>query len=277
LFPKRIFCKSPKSKKDWGTNPINLLAQVARFGFSTKIDLTARCRLILLIGMAGLLTHAWIAHLVLQKLSKKDFISKSENIDDYFFGSVAPDIRYVSNSSRDITHQSLGEKSIFEALKVNNYSAPFMAGYETHLVTDETWSNDNGLLDESIYEHFNIDTNNPVQKFSLYLLVDDYFQGEADRFFPVTAASNIVRANDIAFLVSLGFNQNTIAKYNTYVATYLREPGIDTLNAFNFFPSNFEESALKTIVDQLPAMSDFLKEFKKNAIEQSVLSLERYL
>ena len=39
--------------------------------------------------MAGLLTHEWIAYLVLKKLSKRNFISKYANIDDYFFGAEA--------------------------------------------------------------------------------------------------------------------------------------------------------------------------------------------
>ncbi len=224
--------------------------------------------------MACLFTHAWIAHLVLQKLSKKDFISKSENIDDYFFGSVAPDIRYMSNSSRNITHQPHGEKSIFEALKVSSFSAPFMAGYETHLVTDSVWSDDDGLLGESIYEHFNIDANNPIQKYSLYFLVDDYFQGEAGSLFGWTAASNILRANDISFLVGLGFSKKTIDQYKVLASSYLREPGIDTLS---FVPTSLEESALKAIADHLPPISSFLKEFKKIAIEQSLATLEKYL
>lgn len=227
--------------------------------------------------MPGLLTHTWIAHLVLQELSEKDYISKPENIDDYFFGSVAPDIRYTSNSPRDITHRPNGEKSIFEALKVNSLSLPFMAGYETHLIADDTWSNDNGLLNESIYEHFKIDANNPIQKFSLYFLVDDYFQGEADSFFPLTAASNILRANDTNPLAELGFSPNTINQYKLAAAAYLREPGLDTLNPFNFFPENFEETALKTIADQLLTSSSFLKEFKKAAIEHGIISVEKYL
>ncbi len=229
----------------------------------------------MLIAMAGLLTHAWIAHLVLQKLSKKDFISKSENIDDYFFGSVAPDIRYLSNSSRGITHRPHGEKSIFEALKVNSYSAPFMADYETHLVTDDTWSNDNGLLSESVYKRFNIDANNLVQKLGLYLVVDDYFQGEADWFFPLGVAGNVLRANDTAFLEQLGFGSFTIVRYKSAVATYLREPGVDTLTAF--LPGPIEEFVLKAMVDQIPLLSSFLKEFKKTAINESISALEGYL
>src|SRR3989344_8882497 len=109
--------------------------------------------------MAGLFAHAWIANLVLQKLSKRGFISKPENIDDYFFGSVAPDIRYISGSGRDVTHRPKGENSIFEALKVSSVSMPFMAGYETHLVVDGMWANDNNSMDKSIYEYYGINAN----------------------------------------------------------------------------------------------------------------------
>ena len=96
--------------------------------------------------MAGLFTHVWIANLVLKELSKRDFISRSENIDDYFFGAAAPDIRYINNSPREITHKPKGENSIFEALKVSSTSMPFMVGYETHLIVDGTWANDNGAM-----------------------------------------------------------------------------------------------------------------------------------
>lgn len=139
--------------------------------------------------MAGLFVHVWIANLVLQKLSKKGFISSPENIDDYFFGSVAPDIRYISGSARDVTHRPKGEKSIFEALKVSSVSMPFMAGYETHLVVDGTWSNENKSLAKSIYEYYGVNVNDPIQKFSLYLAVDDYFQGEAEWLFPLKNVS----------------------------------------------------------------------------------------
>jgi len=55
--------------------------------------------------MAGLLTHEWMANLVLTKLSKRDFVSKHENIDDYFFGAIAPDIGYINNTPRETTHK----------------------------------------------------------------------------------------------------------------------------------------------------------------------------
>lgn len=227
--------------------------------------------------MAGLFTHVWIANLVLQKLSLKSFISKPENIDDYFFGAVAPDIRYITGSARDITHKPKGENSIFEAMKVSSLSAPFMAGYETHLIVDQTWSNENGLMKESIYKHYGVDVNGLVQKFSLYLAVDDYFQGETDWLFQVSAVGNILRANDLSVLSWLGFGQNEILMYKSGVALYLREPGIDTFNLLNVPQARLNESAVKEVADLLPGLTSFLKEFKKISVENCVESMEKYL
>ncbi len=227
--------------------------------------------------MAGLFAHVWIANLVLKRLSKKGFISKYENIDDYFFGAIAPDIRYIANSERDVTHRPFGENSIFEAMKVSSTSMPFIAGYETHLIVDSTWANDNGALGRSIYKNYKVNVNNPIEKFSLYLTVDDYFQGEADWLFQFECAGNILRANDISILLKLGFSQNDSLKFKRLAALYLREPGLDTLNAFNLFPGNFDEALLRKVSDMTPALTSFLTEFKNVSMEKCMESLERYI
>ncbi|HZX19623.1 MAG TPA: zinc dependent phospholipase C family protein [archaeon] len=227
--------------------------------------------------MAGLLTHEWIANLVLKKLSKRDFISKHENIDDYFFGAIAPDIRYINNTSRDTTHKPLGKKSIFEALKMSSISMPFIAGYETHLIADSVWANDNHSMSKSIYENYGIDPNNPVQKYALYLLVDDYFQGEADWVFQFQCAGNVLRANDTKILLDLGFNKMDIENYKLFAAGYFREPGIDTFNVFNLFPNNFDENLLGKLAGQKTELISYLKQFKKVSVEKCAESLERYL
>ena len=227
--------------------------------------------------MAGLFTHLWIANLVLKKLSKRSIISKYEHIDDYFFGAIAPDIRYINNSSRAITHKPNGEKSIFEAMKISSSATPFMAGFETHLIVDDVWSNDNNAMNNSIYGNYGLDANNTTHKYALYLLVDDYFQGEAEWFLKFAIAGNILRANEISILSELGFNQNDIIRFKSAAAAYLREPGIDTFNVFDLLSNNFNEKKLKMIADQLPSMTAFLKEFKKISIEMCVASLERYL
>ena len=227
--------------------------------------------------MAGLLTHEWIANLVLKQLSKRNFISKHENIDDYFFGAIAPDIRYINNTPRETTHKPKGEKSLFEALKVSSTSMPFMAGFETHLIVDSVWANDDNSMGKSIYENYGLNANNPAQKYALYLLVDDYFQGEADWVFQVQCAGNILRANDTEILLDLGFSKSDIENYKIFAASYLREPGIDTFNVFNLFPNNFDENILGKLADQKTALTLYLKEFKKVSIEKCVESLEGYV
>ncbi|MFH1391663.1 MAG: zinc dependent phospholipase C family protein [Candidatus Diapherotrites archaeon] len=224
--------------------------------------------------MAGLLTHEWIANLVMKKLSKINFISKHENIDDYFFGAIAPDIRYIHNTPREKTHKPKGEQSIFEALKTSSTSMPFIAGFETHLIVDSVWANDNQSMEKSIYENYKVNPNNTVEKLALYLVVDDYFQGEADWFFQFQCAGNILRANDTNILQQLGYSQNDIQLYKAGAALYLREPGIDTLS---FSPSRIEESLIKQLTDKNTNLSTHLKEFKKTAIENCLETLERYL
>ncbi|MEK6970338.1 MAG: zinc dependent phospholipase C family protein [archaeon] len=227
--------------------------------------------------MAGWFTHEWIANLVLKKLKIKQFISQFENIDDYFFGAIAPDIRYVANSPRGQTHKPYDEETLINALKASTTSAPFVAGYDIHLVTDMTWANEKGWLNESIYQHYNIDPNNSIQKFTLYGLVDDYFQAEADWFLPLAYSGNILRANDTTVLMKLGFDEATITSYKSIMAGYLREPGVDTINILNFIPSNMDEIVVKNFLDKNTQLTRFIQEFKKTAVEKSVEMLEKYL
>ncbi|MEW6294838.1 MAG: hypothetical protein AB1467_00900 [Candidatus Diapherotrites archaeon] len=227
--------------------------------------------------MSFLFTHEWIAKLVLGKLKKKALISNYNNIDDYFFGAIAPDIRYINNSSRTLTHEIEGKYSIFETSKKNKYSKAFLAGFETHLVVDDAWSNREKWLDESIYEFYSVNANNLAQKFALYFLVDDYFQSEAYWFFPFECAGNIFRANDLQLLIDLGFNHKDILLYKSLAAVYMREPGIDTMNIFNFVPGKLDEILIRTILEQKSTLTSFLKEFKKISVEKSLTFLESHL
>ena len=227
--------------------------------------------------MAGFFTHVWIANLVVQRLKRKQFISKFENIDDYFFGSIAPDIRYAANSPRQQTHKPFGKDMLIDALKASTTSMPFAAGYDVHLITDMAWSNDKNWLSESIYENYGIDPNNLIQKFTLYGLVDDYFQGESDWVFPISSAGNIIRADDMKVLVKLGFFEKDILLYKSLLAFYLREPGVDAITGLNFVPNNTDERLVKTFLDEKTTLTHFLQEFKKASIEKSIAHLETYL
>ncbi|MFH1240325.1 MAG: zinc dependent phospholipase C family protein [Candidatus Diapherotrites archaeon] len=227
--------------------------------------------------MAFLFTHEWMAKLILSRLKKKSIISNYDNIDDYFFGAIAPDIRYINSTDRNITHEVEGKQSIFEISNADKYSKAFLAGFETHLIVDDVWSNDKNWSDKSIYEFYNVDANNIAQKFALYLLIDDYFQGEADWFFAFESAGNIFRSNDTCLLVDLGFNHTDILLYKSMAAIYLREPGIDTFKIINFIPGNLDEIFMKTILEQKSTLTSYLKEFKKISIDKCLESLEKHL
>ncbi len=227
--------------------------------------------------MAGWLTHEWIANLVLKKLNVKKFISQSENIDDFYFGAIAPDIRYVASSPRSQTHKPFGKDTLIDALKTSSASMPFVAGYDIHLITDVAWANEKSWLNESIYEHYQVNPNNPIQKFTLYGLIDDYFQAEADWFFPLSCAGNIIRSDDKRILNQLGFDEKSILSYKAIMAGYLREPGVDTLNILNFIPNKIDEVIVRSFLDTNTQSTRFIQEFKKVAVEKSITILENYI
>lgn len=135
-----------------------------------------------MIGLPGPFTHIYIASKVLEKLGKyeSNLISSYENIDDYFWGGVAPDIRYMRKGmDRRVTHKPLGKESIF-----SSFCEPkaFLAGYQSHLEADNVWVN-------TIKKNFEI--NSDIKNLTAYGIVDDYFQGKVFWFFPWIAASQI--------------------------------------------------------------------------------------
>ncbi|MFH1225484.1 MAG: hypothetical protein V1676_06805 [Candidatus Diapherotrites archaeon] len=223
--------------------------------------------------MAFLFAHEWIAKLALEKIRKKNLISDYANIDGYFFGAIAPDIRYVNNSRREVTHV---RGSAFDAFRGSG-SEPFIAGLETHFIVDDAWSNERNWLEESIYDFYKLDPNNTAQKFALYFLVDDYFQAEANWLFPIECAGNILRADDVGILLGLGFSHSRVALYKSGAAVYLRELGIDTLYSLNFAPNKLDEVLVRRILEEKSALTDFLKKFKIVSVENCVASLEANL
>ncbi|MDO8538473.1 MAG: hypothetical protein Q7S21_06315 [archaeon] len=154
---------------------------------------------------------------------------------------------------------------------------PFIAGYETHLIVDIVWANDENWMDESIYEHYNVNPNDPMQKFALYALVDDYFQAESDWFFSTTSIGNIMRANDMNIIQELGYSESESLAYKSAASIYLREPGIDTIIKLDFVPGKLDELLVRNILDQKTDLTKFLKEFKEISIEKCIAFLEKYI
>jgi len=219
-------------------------------------------------------THCYVAEEVLNKIKKKNIISDFNNIDDYYFGAIAPDIRYMNNSDRDITHIPFEQKSVLNGQKFARYSNSFIAGYETHLIVDGVWSGSDSSSGESIYNIFGVDVNNFVQKFTLYFLIDDYFQNKSNWFFQLGAVSNIIRSDKNNLLYDLGFNLFDVGKYKSLALFYFREPGLDTFNIFNFAPTKLDENLISNILSQKPKLNSFLRKFVKESVEKCKESFE---
>jgi hypothetical protein len=108
--------------------------------------------------------------------------------------------------------------------------------------------------------------------------IDDYyFQAEAHSFSPLQYLLNLSQSNQHNLLFDLDFNPLEVTSYRVGSLLYLREPGIDTINIFSFITFNLEEKAVRSILNQKPNLTSFLRKFKKESIKRCVDSLEEKL
>lgn len=220
--------------------------------------------------MPGPFTHAYIASKALNRLKKyeNELISSHENIDDYFWGSVAPDIRYLRpGMDRDFTHRPFSKQSIFRS-----FSEPkaFLVGYQCHLEADRVWS-------KHIKKDFGI--NSQTKNLIAYAIVDDYFQGKAGWIFPWVASGQVSRANNEGEVLSkLGFSKNECNSWKTAMIFYLREPGLDTLIRAPFIPHlNFRESFVSKLTDSFTEVDKELNRFVHKSVLLSVSQIKNNL
>lgn len=228
--------------------------------------------------MAFWFTHALVAFTALQKLEKQSGFSSFDQIDDYLLGSVAPDIRYLKNVSRHITHEPFGKKSAFEAFEGRKCSEAFLAGYESHLVCDRVWAGEyKELLEKNVYEFFNVNPNNLAQKFSLYFFVDDYFQGESNWLFPLIFAGNVFRANETKALRLLNFNELEINSFKLAASIFLKEPGANFSQALKLLRIPLEEKILSETIKRFTPAGNYLKRFLKVSAKESAEAIQTHL
>lgn len=226
-----------------------------------------------MIELAGLFTHCLVANQVLEELPKsyRNYFSKPENIDDYYFGSIAPDIRYTDLSlKRNVTHEPFGVNSGFEAFKA---SSAFVAGYECHLKTDDAWDGEGGIA-----EFFSIDVNKIEQKLALYYFVDAYFKEKNSWFLPMMFSGNILRANDFYFLEKLGFRKEQINSYKSAALIYLNAPSTRTLlELITQLKIPVNEKQVMAVIDSLTPVDEKLHGFLEDAAGTSPEAILKHL
>lgn len=131
-----------------------------------------------------------------------------EELSSFILGNLFPDIRYVANISREMTHfENVGP------LDVKEHFSPFLKGMILHSVIDEI--REKIVVDSRIYEILN-EIESPHLTTLLKLVEDeilwDHFDGK--RYLPFL--KNIIEAE-----VATGIPCDTIRKWHFFLGYYL--------------------------------------------------------
>lgn len=225
-----------------------------------------------------------------------------QNLASYLIGATGPDVQIVTNASREETHffnledehSESGVRLIFKAhpdlakgSKLNAATKSFVAGYLSHLITDEIW-----ILD--IYRPF-FGHSSPLGTDPMANVADRLLQFELDRREREDRAKmEAIRAQirdwepntDIGFLGNVDLRQ-----WRDFVSAMVaREPN---LAFFPFFAQRFlalrqkiDPEQLEEFLSLMPAKLEWaiqyvtpqrLTAFREKAISQSVSVAREYL
>jgi hypothetical protein len=225
-----------------------------------------------------------------------------QNMASYLIGATAPDVHIITGATREETHFfdleeercESGVRLIFKAHpnlakggKLDATTKSFVAGYLSHLVTDEIW-----ILD--IYRPF-FSNSSPLSGDPMANVLDRLLQFELDRREREDKAKmEVIRAEicdwepgiDIDFI-----DPPILRQWRDFVCTAAaREP---TLAFFPFFAQRFliprqkiDPELLEQFLSSMPAKLEWatqyatperLTAFRGKAISQSVATAREYL
>jgi hypothetical protein len=224
------------------------------------------------------------------------------NMGDYLLGAISPDVHYVSGSSRQETHFFDLDKKEYESgacllFKVhpelgneNKLGDPiksFIAGYLSHLITDEVW-----ILD--IYRPF-FGSSSPLSGDPMANVLDRLLQFELDRREREDKAKIAAIRDELCdweTRVNIDFMATAdLRQWRDFAcATTSREA---TLDAFPPFARDFllpskkiDAEQLEPFLSSLPDKLDWaiqhvtthrLVAFREKAVRQSVAAAREYL
>jgi len=225
-----------------------------------------------------------------------------QNMASYLVGATAPDVQIITDIGREQTHffnlenerSESGTRLIFEAYpdlaksgKLNAATKSFIAGYLSHLVTDEIW-----ILD--IYRPF-FGHSSPLGGDLRANLFDRLLQFELDRREREDKAKmEEIQAQicDWEPNVDIGFLGNSdLRQWRDFLCTAVtREPSLDF---FPFFAQRFlvprqkiDPKQLEEFLSSTPAKLEWaikyvtpqrLTAFRQDAISQSLSIAREYL
>lgn len=224
------------------------------------------------------------------------------NLGSYYLGSTAPDIRFFISAGREETHflslncedGASGVKFMFEAYpeliddaSLSSATKAFIAGYLSHLVTDEVWL-------YRIYRPF-FGKSSALGGDAMANLLDRLLQFELDRRERLNSKSILAARSEIGSSdseVSVGFiDAITLNRWREFV--YIATSGELSWDDFSTFaqkyliwmrylPAERIESFFESFDDRLKQVLELvpeerLREFREQSVADSVRVAGEYL
>lgn len=247
--------------------------------------------------MPPIILHLGIARDVARALPSLDVLQR--HVGSFYLGSTAPDIRLLTGTAREETHfydlaQPDGDSGTVALFRAYPKLAPgtgldaasqvFVAGYLSHLHTDEVWIHHvwqpyfgtsdeepaiTQMLDRALQYELDLREREP----SIMDAVRRALEGEpATPSIPFLPRDNLARWRE--FVVNATRRERSWESFSQYAREFLVAQGKVTRAAVDAFLGNF--SAMRQrILSFVPDAE--LRRFRQESVERSIAAAQEYL
>lgn len=249
--------------------------------------------------MPPIILHLGIAKDVAQALPRLDVLQR--HAGSFYLGSTAPDIRLLTGTAREETHffdlacpnGESGTLALFRAYPglapgsgLDDASRAFVAGYLSHLLTDEVWisqvyqpyfgaaSNEESpaitqMLDRALQYELDLREREP----STMEAVRRALEAErATPSLPFLHKDSLARWRD--FVVSATQRERSWERFSQYAREFLVAQGKVTKDAVDAFLANFA-AMRERILSYVPDPE--LRRFRQESVDRSIAAAREYL
>jgi len=245
--------------------------------------------------------HLGVAKDVSQALPKLEILRRRAG--SFYLGATAPDIRLITGTARQDTHfvdlalpeGASGVAEMFrtypnlaQGSNLDDASRAFVAGYLSHLLTDEVW------ISQVYKPYFGADSNERPGERAITQMLDRALQYELDLrerdpqtmadvrkaieeepstwSIPFLGGDNLAKWRD--FVVNATRSQRSWDRFSQYARDFLVAQGKVTKEAVEAFLGNFGDMR-ERILNYVPAPE--LRRFREESVERSVVAIREYL
>ncbi len=138
-------------------------------------------------------------------------VVKPENLKEYYWGAIAPDIRYLAAVQREQTH--IPPQKVVEFISRYPNLKPFLQGYLVHCLSDEIY------LKEIFFQHFPFSLLRSKLSHQHIAVILELFCFENEKLdIPISGRHNEV-------LSELGLSESISARLSHSIRQYVSVPG----------------------------------------------------